>query len=273
VGDFNEQLGDDPNLIALTCAQFNLFEALDYHHGEEAMVPTYIRGSKRLDYAFLQQELQPFLLASGLNMFNECVHSDHRATFLDINLRAFLGECMPKLAQPSQRSVTSKNQSVNKFVSKVHAHLTENKVFHQFQEFLLDIDGMEKPWGRANTIDDMIGQAFVTAEEQCAVRPAEPWSSKLHIASRKVRYWKTMQTQRFTGTTQERVLNELAAEVWPDPPPPPPPSNNYALRKVTRAAEKSLKRVRRDSKLERETFLQDVGRMGNKRKLKIVDSE
>jgi endonuclease/exonuclease/phosphatase family metal-dependent hydrolase len=71
VGDFNEQLDNDPNLIASTCAQFNLFEALDYHHREEAMVPTYIHGSKRLDYEFLQQELKPFLLASA---------SDHQRT-------------------------------------------------------------------------------------------------------------------------------------------------------------------------------------------------
>jgi hypothetical protein len=42
VGDFNKQLGNNPNLIASTCAQFNLFEALDYHHFNEAMVPTYI---------------------------------------------------------------------------------------------------------------------------------------------------------------------------------------------------------------------------------------
>jgi hypothetical protein len=104
----------------------------------------------------------------------------------------------------------------------------------------------------------MIGQAFVTAKKHCAARPAEPWSSELHIASRKVRYWKTMLTQRFTGTTQDRVLDELAVEVWPDVPPLPAPSNNYVLRKVTRAAKKSLKRVRRNSKHERETFLQEL---------------
>jgi hypothetical protein len=258
VGDFNEQLSDDPNLIASTCAQFNLCEALEYHHGDGAMVPTYICGSKRLDYVFVQQELQPFLLASGLNLFNECVYSDHRATFLDINLRAFLGDCVPKLAQLQHHSVTSKSQFVDKFVSKVHLHLVENKVFHQYQEFLLDIDGMAKPWVPANTLDDMPGHAFDTAEKNCAVRPSEPWSSKLHIASRKVRYWKMMLTQRFTGTTQDRVLAELAKEVWPGETPPPAPSNNYVIRKVSRAAEKSLTRVRRDSKQERETFLQEL---------------
>jgi hypothetical protein len=103
VGDFNEKLSDDPNLIASTCTQFNLFEALDYHHGDEAMIPTYIHGTKRLNYEFLQQDLQPFLLVSGFNMFNECVHSDHQDTFLDINLCAFLGDCIPKLAQPNIR--------------------------------------------------------------------------------------------------------------------------------------------------------------------------
>jgi hypothetical protein len=224
VGDLNEQISDDPNLIASTCAQFNLFDALEYHHGDTAMVPTYICGSKRLDYGILQQELQPFLLASGLNMFNECVYSDHRASFLDINLRAYLGDCVPKLAPVQQRSVSSKSQSVDRFVSKVYSHQSENKVLHQYQEFLLDVDGMDKPWVQANKLDDMLGQALATAEKHCAVRPAEPWSAKLHIASRKVRYWKTMLTQRFTGTTQDRVLAELADEVWSRHPhlqPPP----------------------------------------------------
>jgi hypothetical protein len=191
------------------------------------MVPTYIRGSKRLDYNFLQQKLQPFLLASGLTMFDECMYSNHHATFLDINLRAFLGDCMPKLAQPNQRSVTSKSQSDNRFVSQVYSHLLEKNVFHQFQDFLLDIDGMEKPLVRANTIDDMLGQAFVTAENQYDVRLAEPWSAKLHNASRKVRYWKTMLTQRFTGTTQDHVPDELAAEVWSGEPPPRAPSKDH----------------------------------------------
>jgi hypothetical protein len=49
VGDFNERLGDDPNLLASLCGEFDLLDVHDYQHGDSSMVSTYIRGSERLD--------------------------------------------------------------------------------------------------------------------------------------------------------------------------------------------------------------------------------
>jgi hypothetical protein len=45
-GDFNERLGDDPNLMASICASHDLFDVLDTKLGDAADVPTYIRGLK-----------------------------------------------------------------------------------------------------------------------------------------------------------------------------------------------------------------------------------
>jgi endonuclease/exonuclease/phosphatase family metal-dependent hydrolase len=72
VGDFNERLGDDPNLLASICGEFDLFDVHAYQHGDASMVPTYIRGSKRLDYCLLSPQLAPLVLASGINLFNQC---------------------------------------------------------------------------------------------------------------------------------------------------------------------------------------------------------
>jgi hypothetical protein len=56
---------------------------------------------------------------------------------------------------------------------------------------------------------------------------------------------------------RSEVLEALATEIWPDGPPTPP-SNRYVLRKVKIAAERALKRVRRDSVNKREAFLQEL---------------
>jgi hypothetical protein len=58
-GDFNEQLGDDPNLMNMVCASSDLYDILDNRLGAAADVPTYIRGSTRLDYIFATTALHP----------------------------------------------------------------------------------------------------------------------------------------------------------------------------------------------------------------------
>jgi hypothetical protein len=107
IGDFNERLGDDPNLMASICGEFDFLDAHDFQHGNAAMVPTYIRGTKRIDYCFLSPSLAPFVRRACIDLFNKCYHSDHRALFLDIDLKAYLGNSLPKLARPDQRFVSS----------------------------------------------------------------------------------------------------------------------------------------------------------------------
>jgi hypothetical protein len=259
VGDFNERLGNDPTLMASICGEFDFLDAHDFQHGDAAMVPTYIRGTKRLDYCFLSPSLAPFVRRTGINLFNECFHSDHRALFVDIDLRAYLGDNLPKLARPDQRFVSSRSQHVTKFVSKVHAHLMENKVFHKFHAYCLDVEGLSEPWQPANSIDNMIGQAFASAERDCSSIPCHPWSEALHKASLKVRYWKTSLTARTTGVSQDDVLDDIATTVWPDGPPPAP-SNIYVLKKVKKVAERGLKRTQRDADTLRDDFLQELKR-------------
>jgi hypothetical protein len=161
-------IGDDPNLPASICGEFDFVDIHDHQHGGASMVPTYIRGSKRLDYCLVSPELVNFILFSGINLFNEFAHSDHRALFLDIDLIAYLGAKLPKLAQPDQRSASSSSWHVAKSISKVFDHLQENKDFHKFQEYLLDVDVHPEPWRLANDIDNIVGQKLSRSEKMPA---------------------------------------------------------------------------------------------------------
>jgi hypothetical protein len=62
---------------------------------------------------------------------------------------------------------------VSKFINKAHDPLSENRVFHQFQAFLIDVDVVDKPWELANHINLLLGQAFQCAEKSCA-KPRRP---------------------------------------------------------------------------------------------------
>jgi hypothetical protein len=134
VGHFKETLGNDPTLLASVCAKYSLYNVLDNIHGSCANVPTYIRGTRRLDYCLLSSNLQSDLKATCFNLFNKYAYSDHRALFVDFNLSHTLGKPNPAIVPPAKRFVSSRSNDVCEFVSKMSSHLHENKVFHKFNE-------------------------------------------------------------------------------------------------------------------------------------------
>jgi hypothetical protein len=259
VGDLNETLGKDPTLMASVCAKYSLYDVVDNIHGSDADIPTYIRGTRRLDYCLLSANLQPDLHATGFNLFNEYASSDHRALFVDFNLSHTLGKPNPAIVPPAKRFVSSRSDDVSKFVRKMSSHLHENKVFHKFQEFLVDCDHHDKPWEPANAIDSLLGQAFKTAERHCATPERPPWSEKLHLASMKVRYWQVALTASMTGVAQDDLLATLGPKIWKTIPSTP--LLLRTLRSVGKAARRALRRIRRDAYDERKAFLEELRRV------------
>jgi hypothetical protein len=122
----------------------------------------------------------------------------------------------------------------------------------------LDIDIAEAPWRQANKLDQVLGQAFKTAEKHCSKPPRPPWSVKLHLTSLKVGYWRTALTERRTRVQQSTVLRNLAAEIWQDADPPPTHRSTKILKHISAAAQKALRRVRRNAVAEREAFLTEL---------------
>jgi hypothetical protein len=65
-GDFNELLGHNPGLMASVCAKNSLFDVHALFHGGAADIPTYARGSTKLDYCIASTSLEPYIAASRL---------------------------------------------------------------------------------------------------------------------------------------------------------------------------------------------------------------
>jgi hypothetical protein len=173
IGDYNKVLGKNAGLMASVCSANELFDVHALFHGENNNIPTYTRGTKRLYYCVASTILEDFVASCGYNLFNENIHSDYQAQFVDFKLKSFFGHGAPPLARPGLRSISSSSTKVTKFVRKMHTHLTEHQAFHMYQSFRIDADVLDEPWKMANKLDRLIGQAFKTAEKTC-VKPPKP---------------------------------------------------------------------------------------------------
>jgi hypothetical protein len=95
-----QQLQRDPRRGPCTDGQplrhASSFRRYGFFHPESSHIPSYARGTNRLDYALVSTEFLPQVTAAGLNHYHEYYPSDHRPIFVQID-PAFFGT-IPTLA-------------------------------------------------------------------------------------------------------------------------------------------------------------------------------
>jgi endonuclease/exonuclease/phosphatase family metal-dependent hydrolase len=84
MGDFNKQVGKDPKGMASVLLASGLIDSHIIRHGIENKPSTYARGHTRVDYIFILECLQPYLIRAGIEPFNQRIFSDHRGMFIDL---------------------------------------------------------------------------------------------------------------------------------------------------------------------------------------------
>jgi hypothetical protein len=53
------------------CTTHALVDVMDILHPDDSHIPSYARGSTRLDYALVSQDLLPHLASAGLNHYHD----------------------------------------------------------------------------------------------------------------------------------------------------------------------------------------------------------
>jgi hypothetical protein len=219
LGDLNEVVGEDPALMASICASCNLYDPFSDMYPDQVDTPTYVRGRKRLDWVFISRSLYTSVDAVGYNRYNLLYHSDHRAIFLDLAKRESLGLSFP-LVPHSRRPIHSNSPFVRDFVWETYKHLQENKVLHQFADLNLDAATSDDPSKAANSIDRQVTKALLYKQKKCSRPQSHPWSEALHLASLKLRYWKTARSSRrnhFDATPELALICETTGPMPPHP--------------------------------------------------------
>ncbi len=90
-GDLNEEVGTDVDGFTRLSAKWELVEIIQHHHGTTQEPPTYVRGTRRLDYAFCTPNLVPSITSCGILPYSKIIDSDHRAIYVDFSTSALMG--------------------------------------------------------------------------------------------------------------------------------------------------------------------------------------
>jgi hypothetical protein len=135
MGDFNEQVGIDPNGMASVLAVGGLIDSHVTHHGIENDPSTYAWGHTHVDYIFMSERLRPHLLRAGIEPFNQRIFSNHRGLFIDLSLPGLFDRSLTTLASPCNRHLCATNQKhVKNYIRELYSYFQQHLVLQRLEE-------------------------------------------------------------------------------------------------------------------------------------------
>jgi hypothetical protein len=165
-------------------------DILDHRHPDDAHIPSYARSSKRLDYALVSPDLVDHITSSGLNHYHQLYPSDHRPLF--VGFKATLFGRRPAITSARTRYVNSNAANVKSFIAHTHQHLLDTGTLQRLGTFLAELPTLTdaQTTHTADSLDQQITRALLSAEQKCKTLTREPWSDELHFTSLTVKYWR-----------------------------------------------------------------------------------
>jgi hypothetical protein len=190
--DANENVNDSEGGIAKLLQETKLIDTFSCIGMDECNIPTYVRGSKKIDYIFTSESLVPYIHNIGCLPFYMYNKSDRRGLFLDIS--EDLIDDKIELKKPAIRQIGT-NCSGNeiylykKYIDK-HFHI------HKIYEKTNNLPSVSNHTTKRelekilNNLDQTITEILLVAEKKCCrVRHNSNWSIDLHLISILCKYW------------------------------------------------------------------------------------
>jgi hypothetical protein len=180
MGDFNADLHEvTSGLSALIHdSTFGMIDIIGHMHPSAMGVPTYLRGTTRLDFALISRDLIPSVQACGYLPFHSNFRSDHRFLFLDFDTQQLFGSLTSALSPATYREFTSKDShAVAKYIRLKHKYLTEHNFFARLT-ILAALDVHDATL--AETLDNVLTAASLYAATKCRRKRRDWWSVPLH---------------------------------------------------------------------------------------------
>ena len=209
VGDFNEQLGLDPDGMTKIASDFGLIDLMAQRHSSPPPA-TYARGSKRLDYALASPLIGDSLISAGYEEFNARMSSDHRGYFFDFNTTLLFGSATQSLVTQQKRGLSTSNvHQVTEYIREKHRILFGH---HNASSRALQLSLPGNRHEQAERLDSDVLAASLAAETKVR-RVGEPaWSVELAQARKMVSILTKQLSALKTGYDHVEILTkEMAA--------------------------------------------------------------
>ena len=248
MGDFNEVIGVDQSGFSKISTKFSLVDIHGHFHSITTEVPTYARGTERLDYILCSTPLLTAVSKCGAEPFNQHIHSDHRALFVDWDEVQLFGSLTPTLKSHSQRRLLSKClPSRLKYIDALHKYCVDHTVFQRLDNL------REYPsTPDAESIDRDITRGMLSAENKCRLLGQEQWSLHLQKARLLVDIFKHALSMVRLGLESRHKINKLLAKYGT---PIDIPDALGDIKQALKDAQSELRKTRKDSAQHRKDLL------------------
>jgi ribonuclease HI len=185
-----------------------LVDAFHHQHPDTPPTPkddpiiTYQRGSRRLDYIFVSNRLAHSITRCGYLPYAQCIHSDHRGIFMDIDSSSLFGN-LPPILPPTMRRLTTKHpHKVQKYLSELQQLFDTHNISDRSLSLYLAASTTKRPWtaddqNAYDTLDSDITRCMLAAENKCGgPTHSTPWFPALDRAIATKRYWQLRYKQQ-----------------------------------------------------------------------------
>ena len=251
MGDLNEVVGHRPGFNKVT-SEFDLVDVMTHRHPIQNEVPTYSRGTKRLDYIFCTQNIVEAVVSCGIEPFNKHIFSDHRGLYVDWDESALFGTAAPAMTNKQSRRLQSSDaRAKENYILALHNHCTKHNVFKRIAT--LSEQDRTIDWRQAEALDKDITQGMIAAEKHCRYRSTQPWSPSLQQARIKVEIFKLALSMSRTHIDFQEKIDDLQTKYTSTLVIP---TTVYQLQQSLRQAQTDLRVVLRNATTERKKFLQ-----------------
>ena len=251
MGDFNEEIGAQPDQMASVMNAGNLTDAFTFRHGLDREFPTYARGSRRVDYILLSPRLLEYIRHTGAEPFNFRIFSDHRGLFVDFSMPGFFNRAPNILTKLQTRDlIYDCPRHIRLYLQKSAEYFIQHNIQERLQ-LLLDSDRDDE---KAEALDRDITRGMLAAEATCHSRNRHPWSLALHHAMTKLYLLKRVLSQYRTGYDMSIPISQMQTTL---PEPIDIPTDIKSINTALRAAQQERRILIRKSHQRRRDYNQE----------------
>jgi hypothetical protein len=188
--DANENMNDSEGGLTKLVQSTRLVDTFSHFGNRECNIPTYARGTKKIDYILTSPSLLKYITNLGCLPFYMYSNSDHRGLFLDIS-EALIDEKV-ELKKPPKRNIGTNCSNYDIFKYKKHID-TQFKI-HRIYDKIELLKSAVLPHTQLelslNRLDTTITEIMLSAEKKsCQTFHNTNWSVELHISSIMCNYW------------------------------------------------------------------------------------
>ena len=175
MGDFNETIGKDPNMMAQVLTADRLTDVHLNGLGNIANIVTYIWGKRRADYCFVSPRLMDYVIRCGFKAFHAQIGANHRGFYIGLSMKGLSDRRLHAIISPAKRCIRSSYpRLVKRYVEKLYKYFVDHNIVQQANDTKYYYDA-----NKIKNLDELIIAGMLHAKNKCRNGLRMTWKRKL----------------------------------------------------------------------------------------------